>query len=204
MHVELVDPLSFLMGGAPIAEMDSAGGYVFQDFTPPPLQLIAIIVTNPAGQTRFTTTGTGDQNIVAGTSYVVDGYVMDKSVADGWKPTIDVDATGAFVAKFYQDQKPPSTMVKANETMPVAGVQLTQNTAVASAARYFDTSLLSISGTASATTTVGAAIIPAPDLSGGIPTFSGQGPSAMPINWESLPGGSLKGAVFIDRFHPSN
>src|SRR5262249_2551536 len=72
VHVELVDPLSFLMGGPPIAQLDTAAGYVFQDFTPPSLGLIAIVVTNPAGQMSFTTTGTGDQGIVAGTSYILD------------------------------------------------------------------------------------------------------------------------------------
>lgn len=203
VHVALVDPSSYLMGGPPLAQLDTSGGYVFQDFTPPTLGLIAIIVTNPAGQTSFTTTGTGDQGVVAGVSYIVDGYVLHKSVSDGWKPAIDVDATGAFVAKFYRDAKPANTTVQVKETMPVAGVQITQNGGVVGSAKYFDTSLTTLSTTATATTAIGAAIIPAPDLSAGVPTFSGQGPSSMPITWEQLPGGSLKGAVFVDRFHPS-
>lgn len=207
VHVALYDPTSLLQGGPPIAEQDTSGGYVFQDFQPPQLMLIAVVVTNPMGVTTFTTSATGDQNVVAGNIYQVDAYVIPKTVTDGWKPAIDVTATGAYVGKFYNDPKPPNTLLKANEKNPVAGVQLTKNGSTAAAvdptAKYFDTSLATISATATSTTAVGAAIIPSPDLSAGFPSFSGFGPSAMPIAWESQPGGSAAGLVFVTRFHPN-
>jgi hypothetical protein len=203
VHVQLVDPLSFLGGGTPIAEKDATGSYVFQDFKVPPQHLIAIIVTNPQGTTTYYTTATGDQGINNDNVYRVDGYVLEAATVQGWKPEIDVDAVGAYVAKFYNDPKPLNTLLIANETNPVAGVQLTQSGLVVAGAKYFGATLATIDAAATSTSTIGAAIIPAPDITSGFPNFSGTGPTASPITWESQPGASKKGAVFVTRFHPN-
>lgn len=203
VHVELVDPVSYLQGGPPITVQDVTGSYTFQDFTPPPLHIIAVIVTNTTGSTMYYTTATGDQGINAGNIYHVDGYVLDAATVQGWKPAIDVDTVGAYLAKFYNDPKPLNTLLVANEKNPVAGVQLTENNAPVAAAKYFGADLATIDTTATTTSAVGAVIGPAPDSSAGFPTFSGMGPTANPITWEMQPGASKPGVVFITRFHPN-
>lgn len=205
VSVALVDPLTFLSGGGAIATQNVAGtgAYKFQDFTPPQLGLIAIIVSDPgtSGTPMYYTTATGDQQITGNTIYTVDAYVLEKSVVDGWKAQFDVDTLGGYLAKFYNDPKPLNTNLTATETHPVGGVQLTQDTNVVAAAKYFGTSLTTIDGAATSTNPMtGAVIAPAPDTSGGFPNFSGMGGS---ITWETQPGASKPGVVFITRFHPN-
>lgn len=203
LHVQLYDPIQLLSGGAPIAETDLAtngGSYKFANFSPPSLGLIVILtgVTNAT----MTPAGTGAQGVSAGNQYTVDAYAIKKADSDAWG--FDLTAGGGYVAKFYKDKKPAPNLLIANETMPVAGVTLIKDGAPAAGAKYFNDTLTAIDPALTVTGNSGVAIVASPIAMGGMfPTFSGSGPTAMPITWESLPGGSAAGLVIITRFHPN-
>lgn len=206
--VALYDPLAFLGGAAPIAMATSSnGGYVFADFVPPNLHLIAIAVGNMMDESMIAVSATGAQNVVPGSTYRVDGYVIPRSVTDGWKMQTGIDylSTGAYVAKYYGDKMPPGNDLAATETMKVPGVQLTFVSGgmgtVQANAQYFSSSLSTIDPTLKMTGMEGAAIIPTPP---GIETISGQGGmvNGMTPTWESQTGGSAKNVIFVARYHP--
>ena len=203
LHVDLFDPITLLQGGAPIASTDLSsddGAYVFQDFTPPGLGLIVILT----GRTTATmvATATGAQGIAGGNQYTVDAYAVKKTDAAGWG--FDITTGGGYIAKFYSDPKPAANLLINNETMKVAGVTLTKDGAPAAGVQYFNATLTAIDNTLTATGTSGVAIVASPIPTGGMfPVFSGTGPTAMPITWEMLPGGSAPGLVFVTRFHPN-
>jgi len=206
VHVSIYDPITLLGNGAPIDQGDfSGGGYLFPNIAAPALGLIAIVVGDADGSnTTYVKCATGTQNVANGNKYRVDAYVLPRGVTDGWKSGagLDVAPNGAYVAKFYSDMKGTSTNQVATEKSPVAGVQLFENGAVPPGVQYFDTSLSSISTTLTVTSAVGGAVVPAPVM-GGFPVFTGNGPSSSPITWETLPGGSAPGLVFVTRFHPN-
>jgi len=207
VHVKIYDPVTLLGNGAPIDQGDfSGGGYIFPNIAAPALGLIAIVVGDADGSdTTYVNCASGTQMVSAGNKYRVDGYVMPKAVTDGWKASpaaLDIGTNGAYVAKFYSDMKEAPTAQIANEMNPVAGVQLYENNNPIPDVKYFDTSLASISTTLTATSAVGGAIVPAPVM-GSFPIFTGMGPASAPVTWESLPGGSLAGLVFVTRFHPN-
>ncbi|HXU69202.1 MAG TPA: hypothetical protein VN947_07720 [Polyangia bacterium] len=205
VHVAIYDPLTLLSGGGPLDSGDfMGGGYLFPNVPAPGLGLVAVVVGDADGKnTTYVNCATGDQMVSNGNAYRIDGYVMPRAVADGWNADgFDIAAGGAYVAKFYSDAKEPATSQIANEKSPVAGVTLYQDGAPAAGVRYFDPALADISASATATTSVGAAIVAAP-VSGSFPTFTGNGPTSMPITWEADPGGSAPGVVFVTRFHPN-
>lgn len=203
LHVDLFDPITLLAGGGPIAStvLSSDGGsYVFQDFTPPALGLIVILT----GRTdaNMVATATGDQGITGGNQYRLDAYAVKMADAAGWG--FDIATGGGYIAKYYKDAKPAQNLLIANETMPLAGVTLTKNGAPDPGTKYFNATLTAIDNALTVTGTSGVAIVPSPIPNGGMfPVFSGTGPSAMPITWEMLPGGSAPGLVFVTRFHPN-
>ncbi len=203
IHVELYDPIAVLTPGAtPIAMYDSAdgGSYVFQDFQVPSLGII--VVTTGKGTAGFIVAGSAAQGIASGNQYKLDTYSIPKADSDQWG--FDITTGGAQIAKFYKDPKPLPTNIIANETMPVAGVTLTKDMMTAAGAGYFNDTLTAVDGALTATGNSGVAIVSSPLTGGGsFPTFSGSGPTAMPITWEALPGGSAPGLVLITRFHPS-
>jgi hypothetical protein len=206
LHVELFDALQLLQGGAPIVSTDLAtdgGSYVFQDFTPPNFGIIVVMT----GRTNATMTaaGTGAQNVSAGNQYVVDLYAIKKADSDAWGGGFNVATGGAYIAKFYSNMKPdPKILLATQDTTPVAGVTLTKDSAPAAGAQYFNDTLSAIDTNLMATGASGVAIVASPiPMGGSFPNFSGTGPTAMPITWETLPGGSAPGVVIITRFHPN-
>jgi hypothetical protein len=206
VHVALYDPLTLLSNGAPLASGDfMGGGYLFPNTPAPGLGLLAIVVGDANGSnTTYVNCATGDQMVANGSDYRIDAYVLPRTVTDGWKSSgnFDIATGGAYIAKFYSDAKESPTQQIANEKSPVAGVQLLEGGSVPAGVLYFDTSLATISASAMATTSVGAAIVAAP-VSGSFPTFTGSGPTSMPITWEVDPGGSAPGLVFVTRYHPN-
>lgn len=203
VEVDLFDPIALLSPGAtPIATTTTSSdgsSYVFQDFTPPPLGLVVVLV----GLTSMTNTpaGTGAQSISANNQYHVDAYSLKKADSDAWG--FDLSTGGGYIAKFYSDPKPAPSQLIANETKKVAGVTLLKDGANPGA-KYFNATLTAIDNTLTATGTSGVAIVASPVPNGAsFPTFSGMGPTAAPITWEVLPGGSAPGLVLITRFHPS-
>lgn len=201
VDVALFDPITLLSGGNPIATIPSAtGSYVFQDFPAPSLGLI--VVATGKSTPSMTEAGAAGQMIANGKSYVLDTYALPKADSDAWG--FDIAAGGAQVAKFYNDTKPSPTNVVATETHPVAGVTLTKDGAAAVGAQYFNDSLSAVDPMLTVTGMSGTALVASPIPPAGMfPTFSGSGPTAMPISWEQLPGGSAAGLVLITRFHPN-
>jgi hypothetical protein len=202
--VALYDPLAFLSGSPPIAMGTSTnGGYVFSNFPVPNLHLIAIAVGNLNDESVIVVAGSGAQNVNAGSIYRVDGYVIPRSVVDGWKAMTGIDylTTGAYVAKFYGDKAPAPTDLAATETMKVSGVQLTENGTAAANAQYFSTDLTTIDTSLKSTGMEGAAIVPSPM---GTPQFSGMGGmvNGTTPTWETQIGGSAAKVIFVARFHP--
>jgi hypothetical protein len=207
--VAVYDPFTFLMGGNPLdAGFFTEGFYIFPNVAVPSFPLI-IVVTGDMDKmnTTYVNTGTGAQGIVSGGKYRVDAYATPKSVQTTWFMNgFDINPSGGYLAKYYLDTKPAPTALIANETMPAAGVTLTKDGSPNPAGiKYFNTDLTNFS-TGTATTTVGAAIVPIPVTGGSFPTISGM--SSTVSAWEQLPGGSAgatssAGAVIIvTRFHP--
>ena len=199
IHVALYDPQVLLSMGAAIAETDltsDGSSYAFQNFKAPQLGLIVILTSSPTGTTMsLVAAATGDQGVGAGI-YHVDAYAVKAADVAGWN--FDVATAGAVIGKFYNDPKPPSNLLVANEKNPVAGVVMTKDGASAGV-QYFNAGLTAVDNTLTSTSTSGAAIVAAP-VTGGFPTFTGMGGG---ITWEMLPGGSAAGLVLITRFHPS-
>lgn len=199
VHVAVFDPLDFLGGGAPLAQSDvSTGSFVFTNVRAPSLKLLAIAVGDKAGS-GYVLTGVAAQNIVAGQSYRIDGYVLARAVVDGWSAQTGSDwyASGAYVARFFGERRANGDDWSIFEKTPIAGVQLMQDGAPASAARYFGATVTTIDPTATMTGASGGAILPAPG--GTLSTFTGSGAG---INWESFAGSSVANVFFVSRFHP--
>ena len=204
IDVDLWDPLQLLTGGTPIATVTLTDGssYVFSNFSPPSLGLIVIMThSSMGGATMMTAAGTGAQGVSAGNSYHVDAYAVKKSDSDAWN--FDITAGGAYIAKFYKDTKPAPNALVANEMSPVAGVTLVKDGQPATGTKYFNDTLTMVDNTLTATGKSGVAIVASPVVGSAFPTFTGNGPAAMPITWEQLPGGSAANVVIITRFHPN-
>ncbi len=201
VHVGISDPLAFLSGSPPIAQLDSTGTYVFPDVPMPASGTIAIGAGDTSGMPNVVA-ATG-AIVTAGKSYRVDGYVLPRAVVDGWKAQTGVDyyTGGAYVARFYADKQTDATDYTLFEKTPVAGVTLLEDGAVPMGVRYLGAALDTVDATLTATGASGAALVAAPS---GIHNFAGMGGTvagATP-SWPTLPGGSTAGVVFITRFHP--
>jgi hypothetical protein len=213
VKVSYYDPLAFLAGSAAIATTTSSnGGYAFLDAAPTNLRFIAITTGDFADESTIVVAATGDQNVSAGQIYRVDAYVVPRSVTDGWKTQTGVDylTMGAYVARFFGDKLPPVTNLADNETMPVAGVQITddRNNGVVmptANAQYFSTGLGTIDPTLKMTSAVGSGILPLP-MAKGMPTtpnFSGTGGmvNGKAATFDSQLGGTAPNVIFVSRFH---
>jgi hypothetical protein len=202
VDVAVFDPVTLLQGGAPIDHGVFTGGFVLNNLAPPTLGLLAVVVGDVDGNrmdTIFINCGVGDQGIQAGNKYRVDAYVLKKTVADAWG--FDYTTNGSYVAKYYSSAKPSQNDLEvANDktTDLVTGVVLVKDGAMNPAGtKYFNATLTAIDNALNATGASGAAEVPAP-VSGSFPNFSGSGGG---ITWETQPGGSAKGLVFVTRFH---
>jgi hypothetical protein len=205
IHVSAYDPQAFLSGGAtPLTNGDDAnvtdGTYVFQDVPVPATNLVAIAATDGTGMLVL---GGAGATIAAGGIYKIDGYIVQKSVVDGWQTTVGAGAIdysqGAYVACFFSDaSQAAQNNYTVFETHPIAGVGLVTATGGAiPTARYLDPSLDKINLALTATGVKGCAVAPA----NGIASFSGSGGGV--TKWEVRPGGSAAGVVFVDRYHPA-
>ncbi len=206
IHVAVYDPLSFLGGQPPLSQGDfdatATTGYIFPNVQAPSLPLIVVVTNDVMGGSGHIVAATGDQGIAGGGKYRVDAYVLNKSTTDSWKSTgsFDIATGGAYVAKFYNDPKPPVTLLIANEKNPVMSVVLTDGAGTPVAGtKYFSTDLKTL-GAGTSTSAVGAAVVAAPVMGSNFPMFSGMGGG---ITWEVESGGSVANAVLISRFHPN-
>jgi hypothetical protein len=206
IKVSYYDPLAFLAGSPAIATTTSSmGGYVFPDAAPTNLHYIAITTGDFNDETVYVVAATGDQNVNAGQSYRVDGYVVPRSLTDSWKTQTGIDylTQGGYVARYFGDKAPAVTNLADNETMKIAGVKITANGVVVPNAQYFSTSLATIDPALKMTGMEGAAIVPTPAM-GAPQQFSGTGGTvnnATPT-WESQLGGTAPNVIFVSRYHP--
>jgi len=84
IHLELYDPILLLSGGGPTATYDSTDGasFVFQDFVPPNLGLVAIVTGK--GTTGFVTAGSDVKGATdSARAEHVDLAVLDLAIEDG-------------------------------------------------------------------------------------------------------------------------
>ncbi|MGZ3425463.1 MAG: hypothetical protein ACXVCV_02385 [Polyangia bacterium] len=202
VRVGIADPLSYLGGGQPIAEIDSTGTFVFKDVPAPVSGSIAIGAGDQAGTPNVIAATAAP--VAPGKSYRIDGYVLPRAVVDDWKEQTGVDyvASGAYVAGFYADRPTSPTDFTQFETTPVTSVQLLEDGAVPTrGVKYFGTSLMTVDSTLTATGARGTALLAA---QANIHSYSGMGGTAggTPIVWPTVSGGSSPGVVFLSRFHP--
>jgi hypothetical protein len=209
VRVRVYDPLKFLQNptmAQPLtmtADQETDDTYFFPDLPAPSLGLIAVGVSDSAAAAVPTLQITGSGAIVqGGKGYRVDAYVTPQSLVQMWTTAagggVDYNAQGAYVVRYFQDPGSDPTMLIANETMPVAGVQVVQDAVVSTRAKYFSGNLMTLGTGTSTDATTGAAILTGTgDQS--TPAFSGMGGN---IDWQTHLGNSTKGVVFVDRFHP--
>jgi hypothetical protein len=202
------EPLAFLgnPASAPLAEDPSSTQGCYTLTIPAPQSgLIAIAVTDPAGGALAgmlpLAIGGSGAAVTAGEVFHVDAVMAtQKRLADfSTQGGEDFTGQGAFVACYYADPPPAPTNQVIAESMPVVGVKLLENQSVPPAVRYLNTDR-SIGPALDATTALGCAVVP----SGGINTFGGQGgasTSPMVAKFESQPGGTAAGVLFLSRFH---
>lgn len=202
LDIAIYEPLSFLSNPAtamPLGEEPSTtrGCYTLT-VAAPSTGLVAIAVRDPMGATPPAPLAIGatGATVSAGNSYRVDAYEVTKARLDAWRA---VDATlgtsGAYVGCYYRDKPPAPTSQQMTETMPVTGVQLVANGGVAAGAHYLGPDR-GIDGKLTATGALGCGVVAG---SGSIGTYSGMGGGV--ARWETEPGASVGGVVFVERFH---
>ena len=213
VRIAAYEPLAFLgnPSSMPLAEDTNAKGcYTFSGIAAPSSGLVAIAVGDPANAATptYELSGSG-ATVVAGKSYKVDVFAVTRADVTKWSAVAgrDVDATGAYVACYYDDAVPDPANLSFSETKPLAGIKITDvgGAGVVTAAKYFDPDRATLSSTLAATGPVGCGEAPPPS---GISTFSGaggmctqMGGGAAACKWETHPGGSTAHVIFVDRFH---
>ena len=102
--------------------------------------------------------------------------------------------------RFFAEPVPRQTEYIQNNVMTVSGVIALKGATMPAEARYFGSSLSTIDSTLTATTSTGAAILPALGL---VANYTGMGGTfdSMPIKWNTLPGGTTKNVVFVAKFN---
>ena len=100
------------------ARLHRGGSYVFQNFPPPGLGLIVVVVGDADGDQHLTSTATGDADRLRRQQRTASTPTSCRSaVSDGW--SFDIDSTGgAYIAKFYSDAEPAPNLLVANEKHP--------------------------------------------------------------------------------------
>ncbi len=200
------DPLAFLSnpnGTTPqqTVTVGDDGSYCLDSLVDPGAHLIAIAVTDSGGGTTYMLAGVGLSGIAAGQSYRADAFVVEKTLVGTWDTQAGLSAgklenDGVYVARFL-DQ----AAVAGDDSMgkPVAGVKLQMNQADAPGAFYFKGDLMTIDKSAMGTDATGTALQDVPAMPMPPNLYGGVGGN---ITWEQAPGGSTKGVVFINKFHP--
>jgi hypothetical protein len=164
--------------------------------------LVALATGDPVGTAQQTLQLTGSGAVIGNDSiYTIDTFVTPVGLVSMWTSQggVDYDAMGALLLRYYSDAAHPATDLSAYEKTPVAGVQAIQDAMVTARAKYFNTSLMDLSTTLTATTSMaGTAVVPGTGDSS-TPAFSGMGGNIM---WETHLGNTTAHVVFVEPFHP--
>jgi hypothetical protein len=207
VRVWVVDPLQFLANPSALAQspcptsvclappVDTDDTYTFNNLRVPQLAT-AVAVGDAAGTLQVT--GTGGL-VTAGQKYQIDSYATPKTLAQSWatQSGFDLAVKGIYIARFFMDPAPQPNAIVATETMPLAGVTLTESGGP-TAAKYFGADFMTI-GTGTSTSAFGAAILQGTGDTQ-VLSFSGMGGGV--ATWETHPGNTTANVVFVDRFHP--
>jgi hypothetical protein len=206
VRVAAYEPLSFLANPndpnlTPLGQnATNAQGCYALTVPLPGTGLIAVGVNDPttgtpAGQPALVW-GAAGSPVTGGETLTIDIYRMQKSTADSWTASgINFAAQGAFVGCYYKDPGSPPGHLAANETMPLAGVQLLLDGAVPAGLKFLKADR-TIDGTLTATGPLGCAVV---NGDGMIHTAGGMGGGV--AKFESLPGAAAPNVAFFDRFH---
>jgi len=202
LRIAVYEPLAFLANptaAMPLAEEPSTTKGCFT-FTVqlPGSGLVAIGVSDPVGTTppMPLVFGGAGATVVGNTVYHVDANMVTKATYDNYVAAeASFGPNGAYVGCYYKDAPPPPTNHLFNETMPVMGVKLLENGATPATVRYLGPDHL-ISSALTSTGAIGCAVVPSV---GSIAQYSGTGGGV--TKFESAPGASAMGVVFINRFH---
>lgn len=201
LEVRAFDPFAFLANpqSLPIAvaRTDANGTYILPEVEAPGLGTIAVAVTDIGGPNELPLSGSGAKDVVGGGLYQVDLFAVEKSLVTGWDEQLSFvgadtfRARGAYVGIFVNG---PNT-----DSPPVAGVTMTYAGKPAPDQYFFKRDRATIDGTAKTTdTATGSAL---QRISASLGTYSGTGGGVS--QWESGPGTSVPGVVFVQVFHPA-
>ena len=214
-RIALFEPLSFLTSPAPmplltadnqLAVQDTDDGFVFANLKTPASNLVAIAVYDTSvelsGIPNAHKTGVGGQ-VFAGQVYRIDAFTSDKSMVTAWSGQsngVDYATQGAYVLRYFAEPVGRPTEYIQNNVMPVASVVVQKGTATPPQTRYFSSSLATIDPALTATSTTGAALLPAIGL---VANYTGSGGmfDNLPIKWNTLPGGTAPNVVFVTKFN---
>jgi hypothetical protein len=197
------EPLGFL-GGArtPLgSDENEKGCYAIDNIVKPGSNLVAMAVDDPEGASdELLLGGAGATVMVAGRIYKVDLYTIKRQTVEAWKQQTGLDyvGLGVYVGCYYGDPPPAATEnTMKNATMPVSGVQITENGVVPANAKYLSSPTMV--GTGTSTSANGCALLPAP---ANISLYGGMGGMCRgaACNWKPLTGASTPQVAFFARF----
>lgn len=202
LEVRAVNPIDFLFNPQTPPQQTvttSDGTYTMNGLADQSgMGLIAFGTTDP-GSSVYMLTGAGLDMVGAGGKYRVDLYVVEKSLVAMWDQQAGLSGTetfeekGAYLAKFIDKPRGQEASAK-----PVAGVVLTMMGAKAADQYFFKGNLSTIDTSLMATDAMtGAAVQRVIPMA--LTNYSGMASGG--LLFETLPGGSLKGVVFVATFH---
>jgi hypothetical protein len=203
LEVRVYNPLAFLsdpQGTPPEATVTTSdASFVFngvQDTSG--TGLVAVAVTAP-GASTYLLGAIGLQGVQAGGRYTVDAFAVESALVAGWNQgagltgTNTFEARGAYVGRFIDELRGRDTCGQ-----PVANVVLVRPGQSAPQQFFFRGDLATIDLALQATdAATGSLVTP---NSGVLTNYSGAGGRILSA-WETLPGASAPGVVFVQPFH---
>ena len=200
LSIRAYDPFAFL-GNTMVKPLatgttDANGTYILPSVEVPGLGTIAVAVTDVGGPTDFPLSASGAQNLAAGGINQVDLFAVESSTLKAWDQQLGFSGAdtfeehGAYLGIFVSGAATDSPFVP-GVTMTFGGVE-------ASDQFFFKGDRLTIDKTAKTTDAATGSSVQR--VSGGLGTYSGSGGGI--AKWESGPGTSVKGVVFVQVFHP--
>ncbi|HEX2574440.1 MAG TPA: hypothetical protein VH877_33130 [Polyangia bacterium] len=203
LEVRIYNPLAFIADPQrtpPEATvMTSDASFVFngvQDTSG--IGLVAVAVTAPGAGT-YVLGAVGLQGAQAGGRYTVEVFAVESALVLGWDQgaglsgTNTFEAKGAYVARFIDEQRGRDACGQR-----VAGVVLTESGQANLQQFFFRGDLATIDPTLQATDAATGSVVTT--NSGSLTNYTGSGGRIL-SRWETLPGASAPGVVFVQPFH---
>lgn len=160
--------------------------------------LVALAVTAP-GSSTYVLGAIGLQGVQAGGRYTVDAFAVESTLVTAWDQgagltgTNTFEAKGAYVARFIDEQRGRDAC-----GLRVANVVLVTPGQPSPQQFFFRGNLATIDPTLQATDGATGSLVTI--NSGTLTNYSGSGGRILSA-WETLPGASAPGVVFVQPFH---